>query len=192
MAEISSSGEPSKCELLPLEKAKSAVWNYFGFPAQGGEFIEKDKKKRTTVFCKLCPKQLPYNGSTTNMMVHLQYNHPSEFKKAKEKSNAVVPTAQRPKGQPSIAEAFHHLEPLSCSSQRWKNLTSSVCYCIAKDMMPFSTVNNEGFQKWCTLLSHGTSYLTERRSHSTTGQKCTKGRRRRSWMRWERECIGLQ
>ena len=33
------------------------------------------------------------------------------------------------------------------SSQRWKNLTSSVCYCIAKDMMPFRTVNNEGFQK---------------------------------------------
>ena len=92
-----------------------------------GEFIEKDKKKRTTVFCKLCPKQLPYNDSTTNMMAHLRYNHPSEFKKTKEKSNAVVPTAQRPKGQPSVAEAFQHLEPLSRSSQRWKNLTSSVC-----------------------------------------------------------------
>ena len=50
------------------------------------------------VFCKLCPKQLPYQGSTTNMMVHLQYNHPSEFKKAKEKSDAVVSTAQRLKG----------------------------------------------------------------------------------------------
>ena len=95
MAEISFSGEPSKHELLPLEKAKSAVWNYFGFPAQSGEFIEKDNKKRTTVFCKLCPKQLPYHGSTTSMMVHLQYNHWYEFKKAKEKSDAVVPTAQR-------------------------------------------------------------------------------------------------
>ena len=95
IAEILFSGKPSKCELLPLEKAKIAVWNYFGFPAQGGEFIEKDKKKRTTVFCKLCPKQLPYNDSTTNMMVHLWYNHPSEFKKAKEKIDAMVPTAQR-------------------------------------------------------------------------------------------------
>ena len=70
MAEILFSGEPSKRELLPLEKATSAVWNYFGFKAQGGEFIEKDKKKRTTVFCKLCPKQLPYNSFTTNMMLH--------------------------------------------------------------------------------------------------------------------------
>ena len=117
MAEISFSGEPSKHELLPLEKAKSAVWNYFGFPAQSGEFIEKDKKKRTTVFCKLCPKQLPYHGSTTNTMIYLQYNHWSEFKKAKEKSDAVVPTAQRPKGQPSVAEAFQHLKPLSRSSE---------------------------------------------------------------------------
>ena len=116
MAEISFSGEPSKRKLLPLEKAKSAVWNYFGFPAQGGEFIEKDKK-RTTVFCKLCPKQLPYNSSTTNVMVHLQYNHLSEFKKAKEKSDAVVPTAQRSKEQPTVAEAFQYLEPLSRSAE---------------------------------------------------------------------------
>ena len=95
MAEISFSGEPSIRQLLPLERAESAVWNYFGFPTQGGWFIEKDKKKRTTVFCKLCLKQLPYHGSSTNMMAHLQYNHLSEFKKAKEKSDAVVPTAQR-------------------------------------------------------------------------------------------------
>ena len=37
--------------------------------------------------------------------------------KAKEKSDAVVPTAQRPKGQPSVAEAFQHLKPLSRSSE---------------------------------------------------------------------------
>ena len=58
----------------------------------------------------------------------------------------MVPTAQRPKGQPSVAEVFQHLEPISRSSKRWKNLTSSVSYCIANDMMPFSTVNNEAFQ----------------------------------------------
>ena len=37
--------------------------------------------------------------------------------KAKEKSDAMVPTAQRPKGQPSVAEAFQHLKPLSRSSE---------------------------------------------------------------------------
>ena len=31
-------------ELLPLEKSKSPVWLYFGFPAQG-VFLEKEKKR---------------------------------------------------------------------------------------------------------------------------------------------------
>ena len=79
--EASSSSVSEERMLLPLEKAKSGVWDYFGFPAQGGDFIEKDKKKRTTVFCKLCPKQLRYQGNTTNMIVHLQYHHRSEFDK---------------------------------------------------------------------------------------------------------------
>ena len=35
----------SDCELLQLDKATSAVWHYFGFPAREGKFIEPDKKK---------------------------------------------------------------------------------------------------------------------------------------------------
>ena len=31
-------------EFLPLEKVKSIVWNYFGFPARSGKFIQKDKR----------------------------------------------------------------------------------------------------------------------------------------------------
>ena len=41
----------SGCEirqLLPLEKVKSKVWEYFGFSANG-EFSEKDKKKRSVL-----------------------------------------------------------------------------------------------------------------------------------------------
>ena len=33
-------------EFLPLEKAKGIVWNYFGFPARSGKFIQKDKRLR--------------------------------------------------------------------------------------------------------------------------------------------------
>ena len=36
-------------QLLPLEKAKSKVWEYFGFPAENNEFSEKDKKKRSVL-----------------------------------------------------------------------------------------------------------------------------------------------
>ena len=37
-------------ELLPLEGAKRT---YFGFPVKDGHYIEKDKKKRDTVYCKM-------------------------------------------------------------------------------------------------------------------------------------------
>ena len=37
-------------ELLKLEKAKSPVWDYFGFPAENGQYLEQDKKKQTEVY----------------------------------------------------------------------------------------------------------------------------------------------
>ena len=37
------SGLSAVTEFLPLEKAKSIVWNHFGFPARSGKFIQKDK-----------------------------------------------------------------------------------------------------------------------------------------------------
>ena len=51
----------SNFEYLPLEKAKSPVWKYFGFLAQEGKFLEPDKKKRQTVHCVLCclTKKIP-------------------------------------------------------------------------------------------------------------------------------------
>jgi len=58
------------CELLSLERVKSSVWKHFGFPAKDSQFKEKDKKKWTTVYCKLCPSKLHYQGNMTNVMVH--------------------------------------------------------------------------------------------------------------------------
>ena len=82
------------------------------------------------------------------MMVHLQYDHHTEFLKVKAKGS---PAAQArnasQKKQPCITESFELLQPIPQSSKKWKMLTNSVCQCIAKDMMPFSTVNNIGFQK---------------------------------------------
>ena len=55
-------------EFLPLEKAKSIVWNYFGFPAWSGKFIQKDKRIWKEIYYKFCRRSLSYKG---NMIVHL-------------------------------------------------------------------------------------------------------------------------
>ena len=145
----------------------------------------KDKKKRTSVFCKLCSKELRYRGTTTNMTVHLKYHHRSEYEKVKAKGDTAQSTVQRPEGQQSITDAFQHLEPLPCTLPRWKILTSSVCYYIAKDMMPFSTKTKRGFDTCCILSSLVISHLIESPSHSTTCLRCMSGKRRRSRRQWK-------
>ena len=41
----SSSASQLRMELLPLQGCTSRVWQYFGFPARDGRFVEPDKKK---------------------------------------------------------------------------------------------------------------------------------------------------
>lgn len=135
-------------ELLPLEKAKSGVWMYFGFAAKNGEFVVKEKRKRTEVVCKLCRKQLHYVGNTTNLLVHLQYNHAREYSEvqklpAKQASKAMAIQGET---QRSIVEALQQRDPLTRNSPRWKRLTDAVCYCIAKDSLPLDTIGDPGFR----------------------------------------------
>ena len=97
-------------EFLPLEKAKSPIWRFFGFPACSGEYVEKDKRRRKEVFCTLCKNALNYTGNTTNMIVHLQHCHLAEYNELvslpKSKPSEHTKVAKLPKGQPSIEESF--------------------------------------------------------------------------------------
>ena len=58
----------SKPKLVSPKGAKSYVWQYFGFDT------ETEEKK--TVQCKLCSKNLPYSGNTTNLSSHLKEQPP--------------------------------------------------------------------------------------------------------------------
>ena len=73
-------------------------------------------------------------GSTTNMIVHLQYRHVVEYNelvsllcKSKSSEQAKLAKLSLSKGQLSIAESFGKVMPLAHSSTRWKHLTSAVC-----------------------------------------------------------------
>ena len=126
-----------------------------------------------------------YQGNTTNMLVHLQYNHRSEYLKVKEKGEKMAkmkrtqPSISSCKDkQPSITEAFQQMEPLSQSSKRWKQLNNSVCQCIAKDMLPISIVSNCGF--WNMLHTFEPRFVLPDRKTFTNiiYQRCTNTRRK--------------
>ena len=137
-------------EFLPLEKAKSPVWRFFGFSARSSEYVEKVKYCHKEVFfCKLCKNPLNYTGSTTNMIVHLQYRHLAEYnelvslQKLKSSEQTKTPLSR---GQPSIEESFGKMMLLSHSSTRWKILTSAVFQFLARDLVPIDTVSDTGFR----------------------------------------------
>ena len=73
-------------ELLPLENSTSLVWIFFGFPSCDGKMIERDKKKRKRVFCKLCKRNYSYVGNTTNLWQHLEESHIEEYRQAEEEA----------------------------------------------------------------------------------------------------------
>ena len=134
-------------QVLPLEGSKSEVWKYFGFPAANGKFIEPDKKKRKEVLCKIlgCTKNnVTYSGNTSNMRFHIQQYHPSVLPRLSSSSSSKADQSSK---QLSISEAFEGYTPLPKTSARWKRLTESVCYFLAKDMNPIDTVNDPGFRK---------------------------------------------
>ena len=143
------SGVDSLEEFLPLEGAVSAVWKFFGFPARNGKMLEPDKRKRKRVHCKICHRVFSYVRNTTNLWQHLQESHTDEYRCVKSpstprESGSAEKAAAR---QPTIGETLLASKPLPHTSQRWKSVTSSVCYFIAKDMQPFQTVNDSGFRQ---------------------------------------------
>ena len=71
-------------EIVPNKKAKSSVWNHFGFLKENDGPVDK-----TRVACKLCPVKtiLKYSGNTTNLIDHLGRKH-SKFLKEQSESTS--------------------------------------------------------------------------------------------------------
>ena len=71
-------------EIVPNKKAKSSVWNHFGFLKENDGPVDK-----TRVACKLCPVKtiLKYSGNTTNLTDHLRRKH-SKFLKEQSESTS--------------------------------------------------------------------------------------------------------
>ena len=99
------------------EKSEKAHLVVFGFPAYSGEYVEKDK------WC--CKNPLNYTGSTTNMIMHLQYCHLAEYNELvsllKSKPVSRLKLQNYLKGSCPLKnplEKWCHLH----SSKRWRNL----------------------------------------------------------------------
>lgn len=62
-------------KLVVPKRMHSPYWKYFGFPASETGMIITQAR----IICILCKKQFAYKSNTTNLRVHLQSRHKTEF-----------------------------------------------------------------------------------------------------------------
>ena len=151
-------------ELISKKNTKALVWKYFGFEAND------DGRSRSldTPKCRLC--HLPVgakDANTTNLYSHLKIKHPEEFSLIQcTNSKRCKPVQKETQAnQPSLTETWNKQKLLSSDSREHKELTKSVACCLARDMLPLSTVDKPGFR---TMLQRfNPRYQLPSRKHFT-------------------------
>ncbi|KAK7938916.1 hypothetical protein WMY93_002242 [Mugilogobius chulae] len=183
--ESSRSTDTDEPEFVPKKGATSVIWSWFGFRPSDLE--------QNIVFCKTCRRTVvAKGGNTSNLFHHLKQKHNSEYSKAvKARDEASADVVVKPKklAQKTIDAALTSGTPYEKGSRRWRDLTSAVTRCLARDMMPIQSVERDGFTKMLTTFDSRyklppkkyfskvalPALYEEVRSEDHTGQNIAKG-----------------
>lgn len=144
-AEMEGAGSSGEGELKMVERKacfKSDVWKHFGFSLKRNEKGENVTDKEKTI-CRHCQTVIKYKlGNTSNMRSHLFNHHPEKVRE--DMGSKIKP------GQKTIKEVF--TASLPQNSVRAQRITRCIGEYIAKDLRPFSVVDNEGFKRLVNML----------------------------------------
>ena len=157
----------SDAVLVSKRKAKAFVWKYFGFETDGnGRLLCVDLPK-----CRLCPNHTTVaakDSNTSNLYSHLKTKHPEEYAlacQASKKKSKSFSTEEAAAPKLTLLDSWDKRRPLSSLSREDKTLTNAVTYCLARDMLPLSTVDKPGFRKM--LQQFNPRYQLPTRKHFT-------------------------
>uniref|UniRef100_A0A672FGU6 BED-type domain-containing protein n=1 Tax=Salarias fasciatus TaxID=181472 RepID=A0A672FGU6_SALFA len=109
---------------------KAKVWQHFSFYRLPG----KTELDMTHTVCKHCKAKLKYFGNTTNARAHITRHHPE-----------MSDTEKQSRPPAADQRTIQYFTKLSANSERAKKITRSIACFIAKDLRPYSVVENEGF-----------------------------------------------
>ena len=137
-------------QLVSKSGTKSIVWDYCGLELGADGKPVNDR----SAICRSCRKRvLAKHGNTSNLLAHLQTNHPAlhtQVKaamdgKSKQPSRTATP-APAASSQPTLQETLTTAQAYERKGVKWKELTDTVTYFIAKDSLPIYTVEKSGFK----------------------------------------------
>ena len=133
--------------LVDKANTKSVIWKYFGFvPDDNGKPSNIEKPQ-----CKVCRATVSTKiSNTTNLRVHLRQKHPQLFAELMKTSEKECTSKATDK---TVKDLFEAWTKLSSSSREHKELTKSVTYFLAKDMLTTYTVEKSGFVQMLTKFN---------------------------------------
>lgn len=126
---------------------KSVVWQYFGLKKGANREAIDDG----TAVCRSCRKNVTAkHGNTSNLLAHLRIHHGrlhAEVTGAMKRGKQPAEPGKRPASQPTLTEVVDTAQSYEKKGKKWKELTESVTYFLAKDGQPMYTVEKTGFQQ---------------------------------------------
>ena len=133
-------------KLLSESGTKSKVCDYFGLQ-KGADGIPLDVGSAVFRTCHAHVKTKYSNIS--NLMSHLNTNHPSLYQEAMKsrKTPQIKSTTLPPVAQSTIQESIECAQKCEQKGKKWKKLTDSITHCITKDCLPINVVEGDGFKK---------------------------------------------
>ncbi|XP_053554170.1 thyroid hormone receptor alpha isoform X1 [Bombina bombina] len=138
---------------------KASIWAHFGFYEHTG----KHELDKTHAVCKACHTKIKYLGNTTNLRNHVRRFHSEMLTPAAAASaTAKEITRLAEAHQPRIDAMLSTLPP---NSEKGKRITKAVATFIAKDLRPYSVVENLGFRNLLKTLEP--RYKIPSRNHLT-------------------------
>lgn len=143
------SNESPSIRLVEKKNTTAKVWKYFGIRVDDNGQV-KDINSPT---CKLCLCDVPAaHGNTTNLLSHMKNNHTAQYLEVKPcgKSNS---SSSSDKSQSTINDCILKTKLISTSSSEHRRITDGIARCLAKDMIPISTVDKCGFREMVKRLN---------------------------------------
>jgi len=135
-------------ELVARKNSTSPVWSYFG--------LEKDSNGRINsedvAVCRKCYQHVrAKGGNTSNLLSHLRIHHPTIHglvtTAIKAKSRRKEDLAKRQQSQqPTITSTMKKVQQYDRTTRKWREITTAVTHCLAKDSLPLYTVDKAGFR----------------------------------------------
>ena len=136
-------------DLVAKLVTKSVVWQTFGLRKKSNGDVVDDG----TAICQSCRRNVSAkNGNTSNLLTHLRIHHCKlygEVTALMKNGKSARETRGTPTEQPRLSTFVETSRLYEKRGRKWKELTESVTYFLAKDSQPIYNVEKPGFR---TLL----------------------------------------